>query len=62
VRKFSGIALQSFLGLLFKEAAEILRFWQGGVNRKGAAITSSPEVTRLNQIRHFIDGAVDTEA
>jgi len=36
VGTFSGIALQSFLGLLFKEAAEILQFWQGGVKGKGA--------------------------
>jgi hypothetical protein len=35
------MALQSFLGLLFKEMAEILRFWQGGVNRKGATIRQS---------------------
>jgi hypothetical protein len=39
VGEFSGIALQRFLGLLFKEVAEILRFRRGGVNRKGATIT-----------------------
>jgi hypothetical protein len=43
---FSGIALQSFLGLLFEKMVEILRFWQGGVNRKGATMSNAS--LRLN--------------
>jgi hypothetical protein len=47
VREYSGIALQSFLGLLFKELAEILRFWQGGVNRNG-----TPKLSRNHASRY----------
>jgi hypothetical protein len=42
----SGIALQSFVGLLFEEMAEILRFWQGGVNSNGAPSLSCNRASR----------------